>query len=137
MVSMLDVLRCRLVLESKEGCQYFEKVNIPIEGIGMYGAAQQILEEEIKTELECQNESLRLSGTGLTGLDWAGDSHCMQKMIENFLFIICGLISVTKYNYLTIQNRLVIIFIYSLMTHTHTHIRESEMYHFMRVPTLR
>ena len=56
------MLRCRLVLESKEGCQYFEKVNIPIEGIGMYGAEQQILEEEIKTELECQNESLRLSG---------------------------------------------------------------------------
>ena len=28
----------------------------------MYGAEQQILEEEIKTELECQNESLRVSG---------------------------------------------------------------------------
>ena len=48
---MMDVLRCRLVLESKEGCQYFEKVNIPI-------PYMPILEEEIKTELECQNESL-------------------------------------------------------------------------------
>ena len=48
---MLDVLRCRLVLESKEGCQYFEKVNIPIEGIGMYGAEQQILEERRRSKL--------------------------------------------------------------------------------------
>ena len=58
----------------------------------MYGAEQQILEEEIKTELECQNESLRLSGSG-----WAGDTHSMQNMIENFLFIICNIISLTKY----------------------------------------
>ena len=89
MASMLDVLRCRLVLESKEGCQYFEKVNIPIEGIGMYGAERQILEEEIKTELECQTESLTVwaqvclsAGTG------DSHSHSMQNMIENFLFII-------------------------------------------------
>ena len=32
----------------------------------MYGAEQQILEEEIKTELECQNESL----TVWLGLAW-------------------------------------------------------------------
>ena len=79
----------------------------------MYGAEQQILEEEIKTELECQNESLTVwlclcvSAELLT----VWDSHFMQTMIENFLFIICGLISVTKYIYLTIQKRLVIIFL--------------------------
>ena len=82
MASMLDVLRCRLVLESKEGCQYFEKVNIPIEGIGMYGAERQILEEEIKTELECQNESptvwvwLCVSASLVT----VWDSHSMQNI---------------------------------------------------------
>ena len=79
-------------MESKEGCQYFEKVNIPIEGIGMYGAEQQILEEEIKTELECQNESLTvwLCLCVSTELLTVWDSHFMQTMIENFLFIICG-----------------------------------------------
>ena len=57
MVSMLDV-KVWVGIGIKRRCQYFEKVNIPIEGIGMYGAERQILEEEIKTELECQNESL-------------------------------------------------------------------------------
>ena len=58
-------------------------------------------EEEIKTELECQNESVRLSGSvcvfvpGMVTVT----PGCMQNMIENFLFIICGLISVTKYIY--------------------------------------
>ena len=97
MVSMLDV-KVWVGIGIKRRCQYFEKVNIPIEGIGMYGAEQQILEEreeEIKTELECQTESLTVwaqvclsAGTG------DSHSHSMQNMIENFLFIICGLISV-------------------------------------------
>ena len=64
----------------------------------MYGAEQQILEEEIKTELECQNESLRVSGWVAGCCGGAGDTDSMQNMmIENFLFIICGLITVTKY----------------------------------------
>ena len=68
---------------------FWESQYPDIEGIGMYGAEQQILEEEIKTELECQTESLTVwaqvclsAGTG------DSHSHSMQNMIENFLFII-------------------------------------------------
>ena len=50
MVSMLDV-KVWVGIGIKRRCQYFEKVNIPIEGIGMYGAEQQILEERRRSKL--------------------------------------------------------------------------------------